>query len=109
VLESVPNEKRFEGSFVAHFSLHSFSSLVAARPRNPPVNKRRRQPNQYAAKQNHLQVRIPPQKSLAFTNSVAFSVDGMSGIFLAAASTDNHIEGNVSVRNGQASLPCGGI
>ena len=40
---------------------------------------------------------------------VTTSTNCLSGIFVAAASSDNDIGGNVSVRNGNTSNPCGGI
>jgi len=41
--------------------------------------------------------------------NVTASGNCLSGIFVAGGSTDNHLEGNVAVRNGNANAACGGI
>jgi hypothetical protein len=53
-------------------------------------------------------IQIIGGSSRVLVTLVTSSTNCLSGIFLAASS-DNELEGNISVRNGNATAPCGGI
>ena len=54
-------------------------------------------------------IRITEGSSRVFVTQVTVSTNCMSGIIVTLGASDNELEGNTSVRNGNGSLPCGGI
>jgi hypothetical protein len=54
-------------------------------------------------------IQITGASTKVLVRQVTTSTNCLAGIFLTGGASDNDIEANVSVRNGNATLPCGGI
>jgi len=54
-------------------------------------------------------IRLAGGSSRVLVTQVTASTNCMSGLFVTTGSSDNELEANISVRNGNVANPCGGI